>query len=171
MSESVSEGLSDPIFQSPEGATYKPEEVSPEVVEKFKDQPEILKEIVDRHIAAAKYIMLLNSQYPVEGYVVVGSSADGEGLRSGKLERKPSSWVDLKTNLPSDIDMVICVEGEGEMAQRQADILARRQMMSLGYFPHAHVYTREGLERTAKDMSEWYSGARQLVEKLSETTT
>ena len=163
------EGLANPIFEPDQEARYLPETVPAEIVEKYQSQPEILRDIIDRYIAAAQYVRLFNRQFPVLGYVVVGSSEMGENLRPGKFSRKPASWVDMKTNLSSDIDLVICIDGDEQSGQRQAHMLARTLMMKLGYFPHVNIYDEEGLRKVAENLtSEWFNGSRRLMKKLEE---
>jgi len=147
---------------------YKVVDMPVALKEKFADQPEVLEDIQDRYNAAA-YVNVFNSSYSVEAYIIVGSCAAGEGLRPGKAVQKPQSFVDLKRNFPSDVDILICIENDfyGN-AQRQADANSRNLMLPLGYFVHAQVYDRDGLENMLESYggNEWFRGLKELKDKL-----
>jgi hypothetical protein len=143
-----------------------------EILERWQDNPDKVQDLFDRYRAAAKFIRHLSQHCSIYGYEIVGSSSDGENMRVGKFKQKPASWVDMKEHYPSDIDMVVCVDGDDEYIQRQAEMLARGLMMSLGYFIHVFVYSPDTLQEVVKKEREnsWYKGAILLWNKLANRT-
>lgn len=139
-----------------------------DLLERLKNSPDLLTGIKNRYAVAARFIELLNKQFPVIEYLVTGSTANPEKIRPGKLTRKPTSFVDLKENCPSDIDVLICIDGEPAQAQRTAEVMARNLMMDFGYFVHVQVFDEDSLREAAENISEdeWFRGARELWQKV-----
>lgn len=147
---------------------FEREEISPQLLARLSEDPDKLQDVKARFAAAYQFVKLLHKKYPVKGYVVTGSSIHPEKLRMGKITRRPTSFVDLKENFPSDIDMVICIEGDGKVAQKVADRMGRDLMLELGFYPHAQVYDIAGLENTVKNLgkNEWFASAKELLDKV-----